>query len=460
MKSPAFPYLPAHILAVILITGCAHRAAGQDTDFARFWQTSEAGYLELYRTLHREPELARHEQKTSERVAAELARHGYTVTTGVGGFGVVGVLKNGPGRTVLIRGDMDGLPVAEETGLAFASKRRTTDDTGQEVPVMHACGHDMHVTNLLATAELLARQRASWKGTLVIVAQPAEEIGEGARSMIADKLFERFPKPDYALAVHVDPEVPSGHIAIASGWAAANTDTVDVTLFGRGGHGARPQNTVDSVVLAADYVMTLQTLVSRRNSPQEPAVVTVGAIHGGTKHSVIPDSVQLLLTVRSYSDEVRDKLLDGVQQIARDLSTTFQSPKAPDIHIKDAYTPAVWNDPALAAYAREWLGGALGRDAVESILPAMSGEDFGRYGRALKIPSLLVRVGATPSARLAASSGPHGTPVPGLHSSGFAPDAPLTLQTGVKTLVALTLGVLQKAPDAKASKEPPARRSP
>jgi hippurate hydrolase len=367
------------------------------------------------------------------------------VTTGVGGFGVIGVLQNGPGRTLLLRGDMDALPVAEQTGLAYASHEQAIDENKQKVPVMHACGHDLHVTNLLATATFLARQRSDWSGTLVIVAQPAEEIGEGARRMIAAGMFDRFPHPDYALALHVDPEVPSGHVAIASGWAAANADAVDVTLHGRGGHGSRPQDTVDPIVMSAQFITALQTLISRRNDPQQPAVVTVGAIHGGTKRNVIPDSVQMLLTVRTYDDGVRARLLSEIAQLARDLSTTFGAPKPPDIYIKEAYTPAVYNDPQLAAYATRELSEVLGKDSVTTARPPMTAEDFGRFGRELKIPSLLMRLGATPKAQYEASLRPNAPPLPSLHSSQFAPDAALALRTGVRTLVALALGILPRS---------------
>lgn len=411
-------------------------ASRTDTAATRFVQRELARYLELYRGIHAHPELAFQEQQTSALVARELQRAGYTVTSGVGGFGVVGVLKNGPGRTVLVRGDMDALPVAEETGLPYASKVRAKDETGQVVSVMHACGHDLHVTNLLATAAFLAEQRAAWSGTLLIVAQPAEEQGEGARRMIEAGLFERFPRPDFALAMHVDPDVTSGHVAIVSGWAAANSDAVDVTLYGRGGHGSRPQDTVDPIVLSAQYVTALQTLVSRRNDPQQPAVVTVGSIHGGTKRNVIPDSVQLLMTVRSYSDETRTRLLDGIGQLARDMSTAFGSPKPPDVKIKDAYTPAVYNDPNLAAEATRVFQTLLGARGVEPGRVPMTAEDFGRYGKQLKIPSLLIRLGATPKPSAA---------TPGLHTSRFVPDAPEALRTGVRALAALVTTLLPPA---------------
>ncbi len=378
-------------------------------------------------------------------VERELKRAGYKVTTGIGGFGLVGVLQNGAGPTVLVRGDMDALPVAEQTGLAFASKVQAKDETGQVVPVMHACGHDLHTTNLLATAAFMAKARAHWQGTLLLIAQPAEEQGEGARRMIAAGLFERFPRPSHALALHVDPTVRSGHVGISSGWAAANADSIDVTLHGRGGHGSAPQDAVDPIVMSAHFVTALQTLVSRRNDPIEPAVITVGSIHGGTKRSVIPDSVQLQLTVRSYTDEVRTRLLDGIRKLANDLSSAFGAPKAPDIQIKETYTPAVYNDPGFAQEASQVLAATLGAQAVEQIRPRMSAEDFGRFGKHLKVPSLLLRLGATPEALQRAAQVPGAAPVPNLHSSRFAPDAPLALRTGVRTMAALLAKLLPRA---------------
>jgi amidohydrolase len=428
----------------LLCAVCVRPALAEDSGLAHWLDARAPNYLELYRGLHQHPELSFQEQKTSELVARELQKAGYSVTTGVGGFGVVAVLQNGPGHTLLLRGDMDALPVAEETGLPYASKVQTKDDTGQIVSVMHACGHDLHVTNLLASAAYLAEQRAQWSGTLLIIAQPAEEQGEGASRMIAAGLFERFPKPDYALALHVDPDVESGHVAVVSGWAAANADSVDVTLFGRGGHGSRPQDTVDPIVLSAQYILALQTLVSRRNDPQQPAVVTVGAIHGGTKRNVIPDSVQLLLTVRSYSDETRTRLLNGIGQLARDLSTAAGSPKPPEIKIKDNYTPAVYNDPQLAAAATGVFKQTFGERGVETMHAPMTAEDFGRFGRQLKIPSLLIRLGANSAATLQASRRPGASPLPTLHSSRFAPDAPLTLRTGVRAFVALVIALLPR----------------
>jgi hippurate hydrolase len=420
-----------------------------DAAVQRWLDASLPGWLALYRELHQHPELSLQERNTSARAARELERAGYRVITRIGGYGVAAVLQNGKGPTLLIRGDMDALPVAEQTGLAFASRVQAKDPRGGAlVPVMHACGHDLHVTNLLASATFLAKQRALWSGTLVIIAQPAEELGEGASNMLAAGLFERVPRPDYALALHADPDLPAGQVAAVSGWAAANADSIDVTLFGRGGHGSRPQDTVDPIVAAAHFVTALQTLVSRRNDPQEPAVVTVGSIHGGTKHNVIPDSVALQLTVRSYTDATRAKLIAGVEQLARDVCTAFGCPKPPDVRVKQNYTPAVYNDPQLTAAALRVFAGVLGNDAVGTLKPTMGGEDFGRFGKTLGIPSLLFRLGATPEAAFNASRQPGAAPLPTLHSSVFAPDVQPALRTGVRATVGLALALLAKPPGA------------
>ncbi len=416
--------------------------AANDRAVARWLDREAAGFLQIYRDLHQNPELSLQEKRTASIVARELGRAGYRVEAGFGGHGVVAVLKNGAGPTVLVRGDMDALPIAEETGLPYASKVQAKDETGHRVPVMHACGHDMHVTNLLAAATYLAQQRATWSGTLLVIAQPAEELGEGARRMIDAGLFTRFGKPSHAIAFHVDPSVRAGHVALASGWAAANADAVDVTLYGRGGHGSRPQDAIDPIVIGSQYVLALQTLISRRNDPQAPAVITVGTFRAGTKRNVIPDSAELLLTVRSYSDEVRKQLLDGIAQLARDLCVAFGCPKPPAISIKEHYTPAVYNDPAFAAQATRVFASVLGEAAVGPAERAMTAEDFGRFGRHLQIPSLLIRLGATSEADYVASRKPGAAPLPTLHSSRFAPDAPVTLRTGVRATVALVTSLM------------------
>lgn len=427
-----------------------------DAAVRRWVDASLADWLELYRHIHQHPELSLQERATAARVARALERAGYRVHTGIGGHGVAAVLHNGSGPTLLVRGDMDALPIAEQTGLPYASRAHAKDPKGAgRVPVMHACGHDVHVTNLLATAAFLAKHRALWSGTLVVVAQPAEELGEGASSMLSDRLFERVPRPDYALALHVDPGLPAGQIGVVSGWAMANADSVDVTLHGRGGHGSRPHETVDPIVAAAHYVTALQTLVSRRNDPQDPAVVTVGSIHAGTKHNVIPDAVQLQLTVRSYSGATRERLLAGVEQLARDVCVAFGCSKPPDVRIKQNYTPAVYNDPKLAAAALRVFAAVLGDAAIGSLQPSMGAEDFGRYGKTLGVPSLLFRLGATPVPVYEASRKPGAAPPPGLHSSAFAPDAQLALRTGVRASVSLALALLPRAPAAKRAAQAP-----
>ncbi len=271
----------------------------------------------LYKYLHTHPELSFEEEHTAARMGKELRAAGFEVTTKVGGHGVVGVLKNGAGPTVLVRTDMDALPVTEATGLPYASTVRTRDKDGKEVGVMHACGHDMHMTCWVGTARTLANMKSQWHGTLVFIAQPAEEVGGGARRMLLDGLFKRFPRPDFCLGLHCDPRQPYGHIAYAEGLLCANVDTVDITVRGKGGHGSAPQTTIDPIVLAARIVLDLQTLVSRETNPADPAVVTVGSIHGGTKHNIIPAEVKLQLTVRTLKDEVRQHILEGIQRIAK-----------------------------------------------------------------------------------------------------------------------------------------------
>lgn len=399
------------------------------------------GLVETYQSLHANPELSLEEQKTAALVARTLEEAGYRVMTGIGGHGVVGVLENGDGPTLLIRGDMDGLPITETTGLPYASRVTTERPDGTSVGIMHGCGHDVHVANLLGTARLLADLRDRWRGTLVILGQPAEEVGKGARMMIEDGLFSKIPRPDHAIALHVDAGLPAGQIGWISGWAAANVDSVDITIHGRGGHGARPHQTVDPIVAAAHLVTALQTIVSRRVNPADPAVVTVGSFHAGAKHNVIPDSAHLQLTVRSYSDGVRDLLLDSIRQLATDTCVSFGCPKPPDVTIKDEYTPAMYNDPALVASAVEVFEGFLGKENVIEMVPAMGGEDFGRYHRAQGMPAFQFRLGSIDPAHVReAERG--GAALPSLHSSLYAPEPEATLATGVGATSRLALSLL------------------
>ena len=395
----------------------------------------------LYLDLHQTPELSLHEEKTSAKMASHLRALGFEVTERVGGYGVVGVLKNGKGPTVLVRADMDGLPVEEKTGFPYASKVTVKDDSGATVPVMHACGHDIHMTSWVGAATLLSKARDRWRGTLVLIGQPAEEKGGGAAAMLKDGLFTRFPKPDFAISFHDSATQPAGRVSVTSGWACANVDSVDISVFGRGGHGAYPSATVDPVVIAARIIVALQTLVSRENSPFDPAVVTVGSIHGGTKHNIIPDEVRLQLTVRSYKDEVRKRLLAGIERIAKAEAAAGAAPKEPTVTVSEG-TPAMYNDPALAKRLAGALAKALGESNVIEGQPVMGGEDFSEYGRA-GVPAVQFEVGAVPLARYeAAKAG--GAPLPSLHSSQFGPDREPTIRAAASALTIAALELLAR----------------
>ncbi|HEY2787685.1 MAG TPA: amidohydrolase [Fimbriiglobus sp.] len=397
----------------------------------------------LYLHLHQNPELSSHEEKSSTRMAEELKKLGFDVTTHVGGFGVVGVLKNGPGPTVLVRTDMDALPVTEQTGLPYASKIKSRNQVGDPVGVMHACGHDVHMTVWVGTARTLAANKDAWSGTLLFIAQPAEEIGAGARRMLEDGLFKRFPKPDYCLALHCDSLEPVGRIRYTEGLALANVDTVDILVKGKGGHGAAPHTTVDPIVLAARIVLDLQTIVSREVNPTDPAVVTVGSIHGGTKHNVIPNEVKLQLTVRSTKDSVRDQVLKAIERICKAAAVGARAPE-PEVKVNlDEYTPATLNDVALTRRVVGVFKQVLGDANVTPRAPIMGGEDFGRYGRE-GIPIFLYFLGTIPKDRYDAAQKPGGTPLPSLHSDSFAPAPEPSIRTGVKTMSLAVLELLGK----------------
>ncbi len=427
------------VLCTIVAPLVSAEGTRPDPDIERWVDAHLHEVVALYQHLHRNPELSLEEEKTAALATEKLASYGYQVQAGIGGHGVVAVLENGAGPTILVRGDTDALPVTEETGLPYASQVRTIRPDGSRVGVMHACGHDVHTANLIATAELLVSLKERWSGTLVIIAQPAEELGRGALAMMNDGLFDKIPRPDTTLALHVESNLPAGSVGLTPGWAFANVDSVNITIYGRGGHGARPHTTIDPIVTAAYLVTELQTLVSRRIDPLSPAVVTVGSIHGGHKSNVIPNEVKLQLTVRSYSDEVRNQLITGIAQLAQDTCRSFQCPQEADVTLKEEFTPSVYNDPALVARAREVFTKELGADKVIDHKPSMGGEDFGRYGRKLEVPSLLFRLGSVEGRHYEASLEPGATPLPSLHSSRYQPDGPLTLGTGIRSLGALLL---------------------
>jgi hippurate hydrolase len=387
----------------------------------------------LYKHLHAHPELSLQEEQTAARLARELRAIGLDVTEKVGGHGVVGVLKNGNGPTVLVRTDLDALPVTERTDLPYASKVRVRDKAGNDVGVMHACGHDLHMTCWVGTARVLAGLKDRWRGTLVFVGQPAEEIVAGARQMLADGLYERFPKPDYCLALHCDHRHPHGHVAYTEGLALANSDTVDIVVRGRGGHGAQPHTTVDPVVLAARIILDLQTLVSREINPTDPAVVTVGSIHGGTKHNIIPNEVKLQLTVRSTRDAVRKHLLEGIERIAKAAAVGARAPEPTVTHSPTEFTPAVINDTTLTRKTMDVFKEVLGPERVHERPPLMGSEDFSRYAQG-GTPICLYFLGTVAPERIAEASREGGRPLPSLHSDRYHPVFEPSLKTGVLTM--------------------------
>lgn len=398
----------------------------------------------VYKHFHSHPELSLQEEKTSQRLADELEQIGFAVTRRVGGYGVVAVIKNGKGPTVLLRTDMDALPITEQTGALYASTVQATDDKGNRVGVMHACGHDMHMTVFLGVANVLTQLKDNWRGTLVMIAQPAEEKVQGAKAMLADGLFTRFPKPDFCLALHCAPELPAGSVGLTEGYALANVDSVDIVIRGVSGHGAWPHKTKDPIVLAAQTVLALQTIVSRETDPTQPAVVTVGSIHGGTKHNIISDEVKLQLTLRSYSDDVRTHTIDAVKRITRGLAQAAGLPedRYPVVTIADESSPATYNDPALGWRIMSVFKTWFGEDRTVSTKPIMGAEDFGLFGRTPdKIPICLFWLGAVDPHRFQQRAS---EPLPALHSSQFLPAIEPTFKTGVTAMTAVVLDLLAK----------------
>jgi amidohydrolase len=410
--------------------------------------------LTLYRDLHAHPELSRHEEHTSEVLAAELRKAGYTVTEhlgkysdGAAAFGIVAVMKNGSGPTVLVRTELDALPVEEQTGAPFASVVHSKNAAGQDVGVMHACGHDLHMMSLLGTAQALAQSKDRWSGTLMLIAQPAEETVEGARAMLTDGFYARFGKPDYAIALHNEPTLEAGKVGLVAGPVYASATTLDVHIRGIGGHGAHPESTKDPVVMAAEYVMAIQTIVSRQTLPLEPAVVTVGSIHGGSKNNIIPDEVVLQLTVRTFNEEVRKNILAALDRTARGIALAAGVPddRAPVMKVYDDQSvPATYNDPKLVERLRGVFGKALGSANVVDLKPIMVSEDFGLFGlEGHQMPLVLFLLG-TSSAQQLEESRRTGKPVASLHSSKFLPQAEPALRTGITATTSAVLDLLKR----------------
>ncbi|HRE34766.1 amidohydrolase [Sphingopyxis terrae] len=403
--------------------------------------------MTIYKDLHANPELSFMEVRSAGILATEARKLGFDVTEKVGGTGVVAVMKNGPGPVVLVRADMDGLPVTEQTGLPGASKVRVTTKEGVETGVMHACGHDTHMTSWIGTARLMAANKDKWSGTLVMIGQPAEERGAGARMMLEDGLYTRFPKPQYALAFHDAAQFPAGAIGYTPGYALANVDSVDILVKGVGGHGAYPQATKDPIVLASRIVTALQTLVSREISPLDSAVVTVGSFHAGAKHNIIPDEARLQLTVRSYTDEVRNHLLDGIARVAKGeaIAAGLPDDKLPVVSVeKDEFTPSTFNTPDFTEDMAAFLTTRFGDKRVIKMPPVMGGEDFGRFSRDDKdIKSLIIWVGGVPQAELDAAK-KEGRTLPSLHSPFWAPDAPAVISTATEALTSMAMKLMPK----------------
>lgn len=393
---------------------------------------------QFYQELHQNPELSFQEIETAKKLADRYRSFGFEVTTEVGKTGVVAVLKNGSGPTLMFRTDLDALPVVEMTGLEYASKKRTTDPRGVDVGVMHACGHDVHMTCQVALAEYLSQHKNQWQGTIVLVGQPAEEIGQGASAMLADGLLQRFPRPDFALALHVDSGLPVGNVGYRAGYLYASVDSVDITVHGRGGHGAFPHNAIDPIVQAAHLILDIQSLISRENTPTQPAVITVGSIHGGTKHNIIDDTCKLQLTVRSYDATVRKKLLDGIVRKAKAAAISAGATE-PDIKFSDT-TPATQNDAELVERIVPVLQSVFGSNRVVEVQPVMGGEDFSQYGLA-GIRIAMFRLGVVPKEtyqkHLEAK-----LELPSLHSPKFYPDAKKSLETGAQVLVSAAIELL------------------
>lgn len=393
---------------------------------------------DLYRDLHQHPELSLQEYRTAQRVAGALRPLGFEVTEQIGGTGVVGLLRNGDGPVVMLRADFDALPVEEQTGLPYASTVRVVGDDGAEVPVMHACGHDMHATCLLGAAHMLVRTRGTWTGTLLVVFQPAEELARGARDMVDDGLFQRFPKPEIVLGQHVSP-LPAGMIGHASGPVMAASDSAKVVLYGRGGHGSRPESTIDPVLMAASVVTRLQGIVAREVPPAQPAVVTVGRLQAGTKDNIIPDTAELGINVRTYSSQIRDLVRAGIERVVQGEATTSGAPRPPAV-TWTASAPLLVNDPAatqatVSAFARHF-----GEQRLLPMPLVTASEDVGVFGEACKAPTVFWFWGGldAQTATAALRDGQFDS-LPGNHSPHFAPVIEPTLTTGVQALVVAAL---------------------
>jgi amidohydrolase len=433
-----------------LVAGCwmVVQSAARAQDVPSLVAKQLPELVRTYQDLHQRPELSHYEAKTSAWLAGEMRAAGYTVTEHIGrysdgsaAYGIVGLLKNGTGPTLLIRTDMDALPVEEKTGLAYASKVRMKNAAGQEVPVMHACGHDLHMTTMVGVARVMAAEKTRWHGTLMLVGQPSEEVGEGAQAMLSDGFYERFGRPDYGIALHDNAGLAAGRVGITSGPAMAGSNTVFVTIRGVGGHGAMPASTKDPIVMASEFVLASQTVVSRQTLPTHPAVVTVGMINGGTQSNIIPDEVKLGLSIRFLDESVRKSILEDLQRTADGIAVIagVSPDRRQTVEPSPHMTPILYNNPAMAARVRGALVTSVGNENVADLEPVMVSEDFGRFGlEGHTIPTVLFWLGAVDPAKIAS-----GAPLPSLHSSVFAPMAEPALRAGVTAMSDAAIALLQ-----------------
>src|SRR5438094_1101318 len=447
MKIRSFPIFLLTILPALSLFGQQTPQSLADAELPSL--------LATYKDIHSHPELSTQEQRTAAVVAKELRAAGCEVTEDFGkydnpklkSYGVIGIMKNGDGPKVLVRTDMDALPVDEETGLSYASRVVAKNDDGKEVHVMHACGHDAHISMFIGVARALAKLREQWHGTIIFVAQPAEELGSGARALLNAGLYQKFGKPDFALGFHDKADMQTGHIGVTEGYTYANVDSVDVTVRGVGGHGAYPHKTKDPIVLAAEMINAWQTIASRENNPLDPIVVTVGSIHGGTKHNIIPDEVKMQLTVRTYKADTRERVLAAIDQVAKGCAIAAGIPpeRAPIVSVaKDQFTPATYNNPELTKRLLTVWKKTLGNENVEIVDATMGGEDFSEYSLPdHSIPAVDFHVGAVDPAKIAQFK-KEGKELPSLHSSKFAPVPEPTIRTGIVAMTAAVLELMKK----------------
>ena len=432
-----------YLSAILLLASPLVQANGLDLNLSKAMPAIEKFYLDL----HQSPELSYHEQKTGKKIADRLTQLGFKVTSNVGGFGVVGIYKNGEGPTVMIRTDTDGLPIIEQTGKSYASKVKVIDEHGAKVGVMHGCGHDIHMSSFIGTAEQLIAHKKQWQGTLMMVAQPAEEVGGGAKAMLSEGLFSKYAKPDHIIALHVSASVPAGKVSMKNEYTMASVDSVDITIKGKGGHGAYPHTTIDPVVIAARTVLALQTITSRELSPLEPSVITVGSIHGGSKHNVISDEVKLQLTLRSYNPDVRSAQIAAIKRITAGIaqSAGLNESNYPVIYVhEDESIPSTYNNPAQTDIVRNSIASAIGDTNVLETQAVMAGEDFGLYGRTDEnIPITLFWLGGVNQPQYADSI-KTGEVLPSLHSSKFAPDYKVAIPTGIKAMSNAAVALFNK----------------